>query len=107
IYPSALTERGLAAAVQAFATRAPLNVHLRELPRRRYSQLTEATAYFIVTAALAGASDEAVVVMADAPEGVMVEITGAGSAGGIAERVAAIGGRLEIDGSTLRAELPA
>jgi hypothetical protein len=45
--------------------------------------------------------------MADGPHGVTVEIAGACPADGIAERVAAIGGRLEIDGSTLRAELPA
>jgi signal transduction histidine kinase len=108
VYPSVLTERGLAAAVQAAAARSGVTVHLRELPRRRYSALTEATAYFVVVAALATAAEAAEVTVADAAHGVTVEVAGAGAPSrGLAERVAAVGGRLSSDAGGLRAELPA
>ena len=115
IYPSVLTERGLAAAIQAAATRARLPVHLRELPRRRYPELTEATAYFVVTAALAiaglaGAAGDAEVTMADRPDGVSAEIRHPALADAavseLHDRVAAAGGRLSLDGDVLRVELP-
>jgi signal transduction histidine kinase len=108
VYPSVLTERGLPAAIQAAAARARVTVHLRELPRRRYPALTEATAYFVVVAALATAAEEAEVAVADGAQGVIVEVAGAGAPSpALAERVAAVGGRLSSDASGLRAELPA
>jgi signal transduction histidine kinase len=114
IYPSVLTERGLAAAVQAAATRARLPVHLRELPRRRYAELTEATAYFVVVGALAAAAaaedGDAEVAVADAAHGVIAEVRHPALAGtdvaGLRARVVAAGGRLSRDGDVLRAELP-
>src|SRR4051812_40042089 len=59
LYPTVLSERGLAAAVQAVAARTGVPVHLRELPRRRYPAIAEATAYFVVAEALAAAGEAA------------------------------------------------
>ncbi len=115
IYPIVLTERGLAAALQALAARAGVPVHVRELPKRRFPVLTETTAYFVVADALAGASAPTVVV-ADRGDWLVVEIRDDGIAGadrlpGLAERVAAVGGRFRVDsadegGPVARAELP-
>ena len=59
LYPIVLSERGLAAALQALAARAPVAVQLSELPRRRFPPLAEATAYFVVAGALAVAPEHA------------------------------------------------
>jgi signal transduction histidine kinase len=116
IYPIVLTERGLAAALQALAARAGVPVHLRELPKGRFPELTETTAYFVVAGALAGAAAP-VVVVGDRGDRLLVEVHDGGVPGadrplpGLAERVAAVGGRLHVDsaqegGSVVRAELP-
>ena len=116
IYPIVLTERGLAAALQALAARAGVPVHLRELPKGRFPELTETTAYFVVAGALAGTAAP-VVVVGDRGDRLLVEVHDDGVPGadrplpGLAERVAAVGGRLHVDsahdgGSVVRAELP-
>jgi signal transduction histidine kinase len=116
LYPIVLTERGLAAAIQGVAARAPVAVHLRELPRRRFPPLAEATAYFVVAGALLTAPKglEAIAVaVADRGEVLLVEVSHDRMADaeprlrGIADRVAAVGGRVQLDGnSVLRAEVP-
>jgi signal transduction histidine kinase len=124
LYPAVLTERGLAAAVQALAVRAAVPVSLRRLPSRRFPALLEATAYFAVAEALAGVAahagaTEAAVVVADEGLHLAVEVSddGSASAGGaaglraVAERVAAVGGTFAVDsppggGTVVRAELP-
>ena len=115
LYPIVLSERGLAAALQAVAARAPAAVHLEELPRRRFPPLAEATAYFVVAGALLTApeSTKVTVAVADRGELLLVEIghegIGASEARlrGLIERVAAVGGRVHIDrNSMLRAEVP-
>ena len=111
-----LSERGLAAALQALAARAGVPVHLRELPKGRFPELTETTAYFVVAGALPGTVAPTVVV-ADRGDRLVVEVSDDGVAGagrplpGLAERVAAVGGRLSVDsahegGFVVRAELP-
>jgi hypothetical protein len=52
IHPAVLTDRGLAAAVSALASRAPVPVEILELPADRLASSTEATAYFTVSEAL-------------------------------------------------------
>ena len=116
LYPIMLSERGLAAAIQAVAARAQAPVHLRELPRRRFPPLAEATAYFVVAGALLTAPqglDTIAVAVADRGELLLVEVGHGRIADseprlrGIAERVEAVGGRMRVDGdSTLRAEVP-
>jgi GAF domain-containing protein len=116
LYPIVLSERGLAAAIQAVAARATVAVHLRELPRRRFPPIAEATAYFVVAGALLTAPDgvgTVAVAVADRGEALLVEVSHdrIGEAEprlrGIVERVAAVGGRMHIDrNQVLRAEVP-
>jgi signal transduction histidine kinase len=118
LYPIVLSERGLAAAVQAVVARSPVPVYLQELPRRRFPAITEATAYFVVSETVAAAAehpstDEVRVVVADRGDLLVVEVSHAsiGDAPArlraLAERVVAVGGRLDDDRrSALRAEFP-
>ena len=111
LFPIVLTERGLAVAVQALAARAKVAVHLRELPKRRFGVLTEATAYFVIADTLAAARSDVAVTVADRGDHVFVEVVPGEARAALADRVAAAGGRLQSaalpDGGTLiRAELP-
>ena len=113
LFPIALTERGLAVAVQALAARAPVAVHLRELPKRRVSALAESTAYFVVAETLAATASDVAVTIGERGDVLFVEVApGAdGALPGLVDRVAAVGGQLQTgslpDGSTLlRAEIP-
>jgi signal transduction histidine kinase len=121
LFPVVLSERGLTAAVQALAVRAPVPVSLRRLPGRRFPPLAEATAYFTVADALAvvaARADEVVVEVAEDRDRLAVEVRADGAGGpavaaglrALAERVAAVGGSLAVDtpaGCTVvRAEIP-
>jgi hypothetical protein len=126
IHPAVLTERGLAPAVAALATRAPVPVDMLELPEERLPPALEATAYFTVAEALtnvakyAGASHASVRVAAEGSE-LVVEVRDDGVGGasadggsgltGLADRIGAIDGTLTVvsppgDGTLLRAVLP-
>ena len=126
LYPAVLRERGLAAALQALGARSDVPVMLRELPRRRFAPVLEATVYFIVAEALANAAahsgaDEAHVTVADRRDRLVVEIRDEGAGGAVprrgsglealADRAAAAGARLELEspaggGTVVRAEIP-
>ena len=124
LYPVILSERGVGPAVQALAVRAAVPVHLRGLPSRRFPQVLEATAYFVVEAALAAAAGRAgvtqvAVLVDDRGDRLVVEVSqdGGGEARPVpalavlAERAAAVGGRLELEpaepaGTVVRAEFP-
>jgi GAF domain-containing protein len=118
LYPIVLSQRGLAAAVQALAARSPVPVYLQELPRRRFPAIIEATAFFVVSESLAAVAEhdsrgDMRVVAADRGELLVVEVSheSIGEAPerlrSLAERVVAVGGRLHDDRrSVLRAELP-
>ena len=106
-----LTERGLEAALTALAQRAPLPVDLSVALSDRLDPTIEAAAYFLVSEALTNVAKHA---RADrvsvelAATGGALEVTiaddGAGGADtakgsglrGLADRVSAIGGRLEV-----------
>ena len=126
IHPAVLTERGLAAAVEALGTRAPVPVEVVEVPRERLSPSLEATAYFTVAEALtnvakyAGAS-HATVRIAQVDSELVVEVADDGVGGaddsrgtglrGLADRVEALDGRLRVTsppgrGTVVSAELP-
>ena len=125
LHPSLLTERGLAAALEALVLRAPVPVELESLPGRRLPEPVEATAYYVVAEALAnvqkhaGASrvvvrartdDELLVVVVDDDGVGGADVAGSGLRG-LADRVDALGGRLMVDsppggGTRLRAEIP-
>ena len=126
IHPAVLTERGLSAAVAALATRAPVPVEVLEVPQVRLAASIEAAAYFTIAEALtnvakyAQASHASVTVRYhDGHALVEVRDDGVGGADpaggsglrGLADRVTAVGGRIELaspagEGTLLRAELP-
>lgn len=124
LYPVVLSERGLAAAVQAIAMRASVPVRLHKLPSRRFAPVLEANAYFAVAEAIErvidrGDASEAAVIVGDEGHRLVVEIHDDGSGaderaaelGAIAERVAAAGGSLNVElppggGAIVHAVLP-
>jgi signal transduction histidine kinase len=126
IHPSILTDRGLEAALATVAGRStvPVELHLDGCGSLPLSVQT--TAYFVVAEALTNASKHAeceqIVVRVAVVEGrAIVEVRDDGSGGvdtargsglsGLADRVSALGGTLEIDspagaGTTIRARIP-
>jgi signal transduction histidine kinase len=127
LHPAVLADRGLGAAVEALAARAPLPVEVdSEVPDRRLPEQVELTAYFVVSEALTNVAKHASATKAsvsltqrDGRLAVEVSDDGVGGADpdrstglrGLADRVAAIDGRLEIDsepgqGTIVRAGLP-
>ena len=114
IHPSILSDRGLGAALEALASRAPIAVELGDVPRDRLPASVETTAYFVVAEALTNAAKHArcsfaeVEVRLERPWAVVrVRDDGVGGADasggtglrGLADRVSALGGALEIDSS--------
>jgi signal transduction histidine kinase len=126
IYPSILSERGLAAALDELAQSAALPVALDARLTGRVPAPVEAAAYFVVSEALANAAKHShgndARVTASVVDGMLVlqiaddGIGGAGGGAGtglrgLADRVEALGGRFTITsppgrGTTIRAEIP-
>ncbi len=122
IHPAVLTDQGLAAAIEDLTATATLPVAL-DLDEARQDADVEAAAYFFVAEALAnvakhaGATAAAVTVRSGEALVITVSDDGRGGADpargsglrGLQDRLAAIGGRLEIAsgaGTTLRATIP-
>jgi signal transduction histidine kinase len=126
IHPSLLSDRGLDAAIEGLAHRAPLPVELEGKPGERLPEPVESAAYFVVAEALTNvakysqATHASVNVTRDDGQ-VLVEVSDDGVGGadpgtgsglrGLLDRVSALGGRLEVDsrpgqGTTVRAEIP-
>jgi signal transduction histidine kinase len=126
IHPAILTEAGLGPAIDSLAARSTVAASVLALPDRRLSPAVEATAYFVVSEALANvvkyASATSATVAAECPADVLRVVIaddgvgGADPAGGtglrgLADRVAAIGGSLSIvspigGGTRVIAEIP-
>jgi signal transduction histidine kinase len=126
IHPAALSDRGLGAAVETLARRAPLPVEIVGLPAERLPEHVELATYFVVSEALtnvakyASASHASVTVTRnDGRLEVTVSDDGVGGANpdlgtglrGLGDRLAAIEGQLEIEskagrGTTVRARIP-
>ena len=126
IHPAILTEAGLGPAIDSLATRSTVPAEVTALPSRRLPPAVESTAYFVVSEALANvtkyASATRVTVAADcSDDSLWIEVGDDGVGGadptsgsglrGLADRVAALGGRLQIDspegnGTRLVAEIP-
>jgi signal transduction histidine kinase len=127
IHPAVLTERGLDPALAGLAARAPLPVTISAPLDRRLPPAVEAAAYFVVMEALTNVAKYAcataaevtvqqinghlVIDVADDGVGGANPAAGTGLAG-LADRVAALGGRLEVQsppgaGTLVRAEMPA
>jgi signal transduction histidine kinase len=126
IHPAVLTDRGLEAALDALVQRAPVPVDLRAMVPARLDAAIEAAAYFLVSEAVTNvakyARAETVTVDVASTGGTLVVTIaddGVGGADpnrgsglrGLADRVHAVGGRLEISsppgkGTRLCAHLP-
>jgi PAS domain S-box-containing protein len=126
LHPAVLSDRGLRAAVEMLAGRSAVPVEIAEVPDERLPEPVEAAAYYLIAEALtnvakyAGAS--VVNVRVAAADGrVFVEVSDDGVGGadptggsglrGLADRVEALGGSLEVvspagAGTRLRAEIP-
>jgi signal transduction histidine kinase len=127
IHPAVLTEAGLGAAIQAAADRSPVPAEVDVRLAGHGSPAAQATAYYIVSEALANVAKHAgdataVWIHADDDDGrirVMIDDDGPGGAdpaghglAGLADRVAALGGRFAVGprpggGTHILAEVPA
>ena len=126
IHPAVLSDRGLGAAIDTLARRAPLPVAVGELPSERLPEQIELAAYFVVSEALtnvakyASASEASVTVTKENGR-LRIEVSDDGVGGadlalgtglrGLTDRLAAIEGWLDIDsrpghGTTVRATIP-
>jgi signal transduction histidine kinase len=126
IHPAVLSDRGLGAALEALAGRAPVAVDLAELPGDRLPEAIEAAAYFVVAEALTNVvkyahASQATVRVTRRNGHAVVEVADDGVGGadpdrgsglrGLADRVSALDGRMSLDspaglGTRLRAEIP-
>jgi signal transduction histidine kinase len=126
IHPALLTDRGLGAALDALAARAPLPVELGKVPDERLPEAVEAAAYFVVAEALTNVAKYAAATHAEVSVersngALLVEVRDDGVGGadpaagsglrGLADRLAALDGRLQVEspggrGTLVRAEVP-
>ena len=126
IHPAVLTERGLATALHALAERAPIPIELTQIPEARLPGSVEAAIYYVVAEAITNVAKYAqatratveversngfaTAVVTDDGVGGAEPVPGSGLAG-LADRVEALGGRLQIDstagrGTQLSAKIP-
>ena len=126
IHPAVLTEGGLEPALRGLVRRSPLPAQLAGVAEGRFAAAVEAAAYFVVAEGLTNAARHAegastvevrvqvdggsvvVTVGDDGPGGANLD---GGGLGGLADRVAALGGQLTVaspagEGTTVRAEIP-
>jgi signal transduction histidine kinase len=126
IHPAVLTDRGLGAALEALANRAPMPVELAAVAEDDLPPAVATAIYFVVSEALVNVAkyaqagharvtveregDRVVAVVADDGIG-GADLTAGSGLRGLSDRVAALDGRLELDsppggGTRLRAEFP-
>lgn len=128
IHPAALTMQGLQSALTGLVERAPVPVEITRAPTDRLPEAVEVAIYYVVAEAITNVAKYAnathATVLVERSEGnghvtVAVEDDGVGGADpesgtglvGLADRIEALGGRLDIDsprgrGTRLTAEIP-
>ncbi len=126
ILPPVLADRGLGIAVEEITSRSPVPVEIEQMPPERLPERVEVAAYFVVSEALTNvakhaAASSASVRVAVVDGRVIIEVSDDGVGGvkpgdgsglcGLADRVGALEGRLDLDspagrGTTIRAEIP-
>jgi signal transduction histidine kinase len=126
IHPAVLSHRGLDPALETLARRAPVPVQLARLPGERLPEAIELAAYYVVAEALTNVAkyadaSQAVVDIGRDNGRLVVEVSDDGVGGadpeqgtglrGLADRLAVIEGRLEVDsergrGTTITARIP-
>jgi signal transduction histidine kinase len=126
LHPAILTDRGLQAALESLADRAPFPVEIEGVPSERLDEALEAALYYVAAESLTNAAKHAqasaariVVSATDQLAALEVYDDGRGGANlsagsglrGLADRVEALGGRLDVrsavaGGTAVRAKLP-
>jgi signal transduction histidine kinase len=126
LHPPTLSDRGLDAALEGLARRAPLPVELEATAGGRLPERVESAAYFVVAEALTNVAkysraSHASVNVTRANGGVVVEVADDGIGGadpakgsglrGLLDRVSALDGGLEVEspvaqGTIVRARIP-
>ena len=126
LHPAILTDRGLQAALESLADRAPFPVEIEGVPSERLDEALEAALYYVAAESLTNAAKHAqasaariVVSATDQLAALEVYDDGRGGANlsagsglrGLADRVEALGGRLDVrsavaGGTAVRAQLP-
>jgi signal transduction histidine kinase len=116
IFPAILTEAGLEPAIRTLADRSPLPVELGELVEDRFAAAAEAAAYVVVAEAVDDAARRAAthvdVAVTEDRHCLIVEVHHDGTeytppvVVHLRDRVGALGGRVDLDGTRLRAEIP-
>jgi signal transduction histidine kinase len=126
LHPAVLSDRGLRAAVETLASRAPVRVEIADVPETRLPEAVEAAAYYLIAEALTNVAKYAEassvrIRVAATNAAVVVEVSDDGVGGadpatgsglrGMADRVEALGGSLDVEspagaGTSLRAVIP-
>jgi signal transduction histidine kinase len=113
IAPPVLTDRGLVAAVESLARRAPVPVTVDASVEHRLPPVVETAAYNVVAESLTNAARHARtarVTLALEADRLIVEVAGDGrgsaDSADLRHRVEALDGTLAVTGTTIRAELP-
>ena len=126
LHPAGLAEYGLEPTLAALADRSAIPLEVVALPDRRLPEVVEVSVYYLVSEALSNAvkyagATRVTVEVVQQPDRVVAEVTDDGAGGadpttgsglrGLAERVEALGGRLDVisplgAGTRLRATIP-
>jgi signal transduction histidine kinase len=126
LHPAAVSDHGLAVALESLATHATVPVQVIGAPKVRLPEPVELAAFYLVCEGLTNVAkhacaSSAVVELNREPAKLVVEITDDGRGGattehgaglrGLADRVEALGGRLQVwsplgQGTRVRAEIP-
>ena len=115
IFPAVLMEAGLAPALETLADTAQIPIQLGELPRERYPDTVETTAYLTVAEAIEDAATRsathATANVVELGDQLIVTVDDDGTERKsklvyLADRIGALGGSLETGPTTLRAEIP-
>jgi signal transduction histidine kinase len=108
IHPAILTEAGLGPALETLADTAPVALELAEMPAARYAAAVETTAYLLLADQVTRCDRGVLRVRVAAGQGELdVEVHDAREVPThLADRVAALGGRVELRDRTVRASIP-
>ena len=126
IHPAVLSRAGIGPALRVLAELSPVPVDIRDAPQDRYSEGVEAAVYFVVSEALTNAAKHSAarsvhVSVREDNSRLFVDVRDDGAGGaypgggsgliGMADRVAVLGGRVEVSspdgaGTLVHAEIP-
>jgi signal transduction histidine kinase len=110
IYPTALSDEGLAAALEALAEQAEVPIRLEALAEGRFPSAVENAAYFTIVEAIAGAKEASLSVEHEADRLVIRVRSSSNDRPAdrteIADRIGALNGRLTAGDGEIRAEIP-